>query len=308
MGAGSSVRCCQCWWSFARLEQLSAALVVTLEQLAALDLLIWLETTERAAAMAYTDQSTISRRSRVVLQEFGVMLSRNKLGRTCTGETELLRLQRLVHQQARLRGRQPLRLQVPYWTRSMPHYQLTEGWCATPAEPALACHDPVGLLRDRVIDACLITSCQLPDASDDLVLLELYRRPIELTVFASSDPATMDTWFGRQRDGGLLRLEPMAFLPNSCACNAAGLFQVLTGAPPPRRSACQPAHGASATLGLSFLTPEMRAVQQRPWQLHDGLEPCLYVERLAVLAENVQEPPVQRLIDHLLPQFVAVQA
>jgi len=282
--------------------------VVTLEQLEALDLLIWLQTTERAAAMARTDQSTISRRSRMTLQQFGLKLMRSSGGRCCDGNTELLQLQRLVHQRARLQGREPLRLQVPYWTRRMAQWRLPKGWCSNPPDPAVACEDPVGLLRDRVIDACLITSCQLPAQAEDLILFELYRRPLELTVFGSVPAPHAASAVCRQRDAGALTLELMRFLPSSCARNAASLFEALTGAAPPRRRPQSFESSASTPLSVSFLTPEMRDAQERPWRVDDALEPCLYIERLAVLAENAQTPAMQRLLNQLLPQFSSLAA
>lgn len=281
--------------------------MVTLDQLAALDLVIWLRTSERAAEMLCTNQSTISRRSRATLQEFGVRVERNSDGWHAIGDTEtlqLLQLQRQLHQRARLIGRQPLRLQVPFWTRNTPQWRLPEGWCTNPPDPALACEDPVGLLRDRVIDACLITSCQMPADADDLVLLELYCRPIELTLFPPSDCADVVDVFRRQRDHGGLNLERVKFLPNSCTRNAASLFQVLTGAAPPKRPLRQPLENGHCAVSVSFLTPEMRSVQEQPWVVGDFLDPCLYVERLAVLAENAAEPAVQRLQNLLVDQFV----
>lgn len=284
--------------------------MVTLEQLAALDLVIWLGSSDRAAAFSHANQSTISRRSRAALQMFGLHLHRGRLGRSCEGDMTLLQLQRLVHQHARLQGRQPLRLQMPYWTRRIEAIAIPAGWCATPPDPALACEDPIGLLRDRVIDACVITSCQLPFKRDDLLLLELYRRPIELTLFSQNQDGSELDRLRRHRDHGALRLESISFLPDSCSRNAARLFEVLTGTAPPNHSCRQRIQAEQEEGGVSvaFLTPEMRAVQRRPWRVDDALEANLYVERLAVLAEHAQQPAVLQLLDQLVPTLASLSA
>ena len=77
--------------------------MVTLEQLEALDLLVWLRSGSAAAEACCCDESSISRRVRSVLHTFGLRLQRaNEV--VLSGELELLRLQRVVHQHARHRG------------------------------------------------------------------------------------------------------------------------------------------------------------------------------------------------------------
>ena len=273
--------------------------MVNLDHLAALDLLLWLGTTERAAVLANTNQSTISRRSRVVLQTFQLELGRSVDGWRPRGDTSLLRLERQVHQRARFLGKQPLRLQVPYWSRDHVLRRPPEGWCTNPALPALVCHDPVTLLRERVIDACLVTPTQLPGEVDDLLLLDLYRRPIELTVLAGAhrQPSALPSFSSLQREG--LHLNLLPFLPRSCQARTREWFAALTDSTLP---------AADGVIPVAFLTPEMREVQERPWWVVDAIEPYPYVERLAVLAENASEPALQRLQDQLLGQFTTIAA
>ena len=52
--------------------------MVTEEQLAALDLTLWLGSTERAAEVDFSNQSTVSRRHHKVLRQFGIELKRTK--------------------------------------------------------------------------------------------------------------------------------------------------------------------------------------------------------------------------------------
>lgn len=285
--------------------------MVNLDHLAALDLLLWLGTTERAAALANTNQSTISRRSRVALQAFRLELGRSADGWRPRGDTTLLALERQVHQRARFRGKHPLRLQVPYWSRTEVLQRLPEGWCTNPALGGGACEDPVGLLRERVIDACLVTPTQLPAEADDLLLLDLHRRPIELTVLASPHrqvPNAPD-WPSLQRGG--LHLDLLSFLPRSCQVRSREWFASLMGTAPSATDGSRSTRGstpADDATRVAFLTPEMREAQDRPWRVVDVMEPYPYVERLAVLAENASEPALHQLQDQLLGQFMSIAA
>ncbi|MBM5799845.1 MAG: hypothetical protein FJ077_03190 [Cyanobacteria bacterium K_DeepCast_35m_m2_023] len=273
--------------------------MVSLELLEALDLVIWLRSTERAAAIAGTNQSTISRRSRAVLQTFGLRLLRQRASWHCAGDNTLLQLQRLVHQQARFRGRGPMRLHAPFWTRRRRHWRLSEGWCATPADPQFACDDPVGLLRDRVIDAALVTPTQLPAETSDLVLIELVHRPIELTLLATGPSSEVRDAFKRQRASGGLQMQLMAFLPHSCCQRSQHWFRTLF----PQQQQAQGGRGvlsaADESLPIAFLTPEMREAQSLPVIVEPSIEPFPYVERLAVLAENASQPLLQGLLESL---------
>lgn len=267
--------------------------MVSLDQLAALDLVLWLGTTQRAARLALTNQSTISRRSRVTLERFELRLGRNSDGWCLRGETDLLALEREVHQRARLQGRLPLRLQVPYWTRrSLP--PLPPGWTVNPAVSELVCEDPVSLLRQRVIDACLVTPTQMPERCDDLLVCDLYRRPIELTLFPGSPAAA-----SRAAPG----LSLMPFLPRSCRVRSVQWFEALVAA-----EGCGASRLPTPGLGVAFLTPEMRAAQDRPYLVDAAVEPYPYVERLLVLAEHAQARPLLDLQDHLQPLLARVAA
>ena len=281
--------------------------MVSLDHLAALDLLLWLGTTERAAALAGTNQSTISRRSRMVLEAFELRLGRSADGWWPSGDTSLLALERQVHQRARFLGRSPLRLQAPDWSRQQALRRLPEGWCVNPARPGIVCDDPVALLRARVIDACLLTPTQLPERTDDLRLFDLYRRPIELTVLeGGASPACR-----RSSASSRLQLDLLPFLPRSCRVRSSAWFETLTGGLQQEAAwsqALRDRSPANAGVCVAFLTPEMREIQERPWWVVDAVEPYPYVERLAVLAEHAQAPVLQQLRERLLGQFAPLAA
>ena len=136
--------------------------MVSLDQLAALDLLLWLTGSERAAKLEDTNQSTIVRRSQAAEACFEVAIQRDPSGWRLEGDSQLLQLERQLHQLARLLGHRPLRLHAPFWTRKTQLRQLPQGWCCNPATATSVCENPVELLRARVIDAALLTPTQLP--------------------------------------------------------------------------------------------------------------------------------------------------
>ena len=156
--------------------------MVTEEQLTALDLTIWLGSTEQAADVDYTNQSTISRRNQKVLKQFGIQLKRSESMLVVCGDLQLLDLERQVHQLARLKHRKRLRLQVPFWLQQSGGLDLPEGWTMNSVRGDFSCADPITLLREHVLDACLATPTQMPSEREDLIVIELHQRPINLTL------------------------------------------------------------------------------------------------------------------------------
>ena len=64
--------------------------MVSEEQLAALDVTLWLGSTERAAEFEFSNQSTVSRRHHKVLRQFGIELKRSKSELEVSGDLLLL--------------------------------------------------------------------------------------------------------------------------------------------------------------------------------------------------------------------------
>lgn len=154
--------------------------MVTLEQLEALDLLLWLRTGSQAACQAVCDQSSITRRVSAVLRAFGLQLRRGP-ELQLLGDLTLIRLQRLVHQQARFLGHRPLRLEATHYIRAQLQRPPVRGWTLGP------CHHRgygtlLGLLQERIIDAWITSDLQdLPD-SPCYTVIPLWDWPGELVV------------------------------------------------------------------------------------------------------------------------------
>ncbi len=280
--------------------------VVSLEQLSALDLMLWLTGSQRAAQLERTNQSTIVRRAQAVKDLFEVAIRRDPCGWSLSGDTQLLLLERLLHQRARLLGRRPLRLQIPYWTQRGRLRRLPQGWISNPPTASSVCENPLELLRARVIDAALLTPTQLTEAGDDLIFEEIYASQIELTVFPETELSDPQGAYQSLRDRGELQLRLPPFLPSSCLQRCRVWFNQLLPRPALNAVAVRPLRVARATpeLSVAFLTPEMRRVQGRPFLVDPTLEPRHYAESLVMLAELAEEPAMVRLRDHLSSVFL----
>ncbi len=155
-------------------------LVVSLEQLEALDLLIWLRSGAATARVAQCDESSISRRTQSALKAFKLKLQRGREFLLC-GDQTLLRLQRLVHQQARFLGYRPLRLEATQYVRRQLSHPPIPGWMLGP------CHHRgyatlLSLLEDRIVDAWVTSDLQdLPD-HPRFQVIPLWDWPGELVV------------------------------------------------------------------------------------------------------------------------------
>jgi hypothetical protein len=134
--------------------------MVGVEELASLDFVLWRRTGKQAARALGCNQSTVSRRLGRCLQVFQLKMRR------ISNEWDLpfsllLQMERELHQQCRLLGHLPLRLEACPLTAPLLAQPLPEGWIG-------GCYDHIGvdrpmqLLRERVIDAWIC------DAIDDL--------------------------------------------------------------------------------------------------------------------------------------------
>ncbi|MFZ9752472.1 MAG: hypothetical protein ACO3B3_02800 [Cyanobium sp.] len=267
--------------------------------------MLWLTGAQRAAQLERTNQSTIVRRAQAVKDLFEVTIRRDPCGWSLSGDTQLLRLERLLHQRARLLGRRPLRLQTPYWTQRGRLRRLPQGWITNPPSAATACENPLELLRARVIDAALLTPTQLTQAGDDLITEAIYVSQIELTVFPETELSDPQGVYQTLRDRGELVLRLPPFLPSSCLQRCRVWFNQLRPRPALSGVAVRPIGAGQVTpeLSVAFLTPEMRRVQERPFLVDPTHEPRPYAESLVVLAELAEEAAVVRLRDHLSTLF-----
>jgi len=155
--------------------------MVSVEELASLDFVLWRRTGKQAAQALGCNQSTISRRLARCLEIFGLTMRRSR-NEWEAPYSPLLQMERELHQHCRLLGRHPLRLEACPLAAPLLSQALPEGWIG-------GCYDhigverPMGLLRERVIDAWLCTArheLSLPSRPSDLVLHPLWGHPMTL--------------------------------------------------------------------------------------------------------------------------------
>ena len=185
-------------------------MVLSLEQLATLDLYLWLEREEEAARRLNLHQTSVSRQLRVALKALDLKLDRSAPHKAVVGELELLAAERQVHQLARLKGLQPLRLDAAFSSGPWFAPGLPPGWLSGNFDlPGKA--RPLALLEERVIDAW-IGSYQpdMPDPDDPLFFsLDLLHFPVYVTAAPDHPLAGV-----RQISAGDLSRFPSLALPS----------------------------------------------------------------------------------------------
>jgi hypothetical protein len=155
--------------------------MVSLEELAALDLQIWLRTGPQAARAVGCNQSTISRRVERTLGVFRLKLHRCGGEWHLRGHLQLLRMQRELHQCARFLGQEPLRLEISPLMVPLLAQPPLPGWRLGRGD-MLGLLRPLQLLRERILDAWLIdNSVDLPAPEDpEFLRFDLARYPLWL--------------------------------------------------------------------------------------------------------------------------------
>lgn len=158
--------------------------MLTVRELDALDLVLWQRSGERAAAWLGCSQSTVSRQIQHVLRLLKLRLLRREgewqLQGQLDGHTEILLLERHLHQQYRLLMGGRLRLEATYWAAAAFLDPMPAGW-AGGVWDHVGMERPLQLLRDRVIDAWLASyQADLPNDDPQWVVFDLCSLPVRL--------------------------------------------------------------------------------------------------------------------------------
>jgi hypothetical protein len=278
------------------------------EHLEALDFMLWMSGSHRAASITYTNQSTVIRRAHAVLGIFGGDMQRSMGGWRVKGADELLRMERRIHQRFRFRGRRPLRLHTPFWSSPAPWHLASAPWIFNPAHETYVCENPVELLTERIIDACLLTPTQVaqitPDQAAELVMLPVYRSGIDFVILPCCDTPEPSPGFKHKEDldaaSSAIQLHLFPFLPQSCRTTSVSWFQEMRDLDPEILMANGVTKGPRCR--AAFLTPEMQRSLRRP-VIVERSSMFPYTETLACLAEHADEPSINQLINVLLDHF-----
>lgn len=155
--------------------------MLSVELLQALDYLLWLGAEAQAAELAHCNQSTICRRAKQAAQVFSLnLLKRNHEWRT-SKNSNLLNLERHVHQLYRFTSNHLLRLESDHWAgkKFAPH--LPANWLH--GQPRrIGINRPMQLLQERILDTWIsCTKADLPARSDSTYqVFELASTPLQL--------------------------------------------------------------------------------------------------------------------------------
>ena len=155
--------------------------MISLQEMECFDLLQWLGTGELAASQLCCNQATVSRQAHHVQATFGISLKRLPGGAYgITGNDRLLRLERQVHQVARVLGRRPMRLHLitgkGHLAKRLPH-----GWCCNPPSRLEPRVDGAALLDSYVLDACIMQRPQVASLDPQrFCVIELLSSPLYL--------------------------------------------------------------------------------------------------------------------------------
>lgn len=280
--------------------------MVDQEHLEALDAMLWMLGSHRAASAVHANQSTVIRRARHVLSLFGGDVERTSSGWRIRNTSTLLRMERQVHQLFRFRGSKPLRLHVPFWTarglqqREIPH------WIFNPPCESHSCANPLELLTERIIDACLLSPPQVelisPAQAAQLVMLPLYHGAINLVLWPWQDAASVTpasrAAFSSNNTSSRFKLHLFPFLSEPCRTRSQLAFQMLDDRH--LETLAVRVGGDSALYEAAFLTHEMHQILSLSPHVVDDSLPCSYSETLVFLAEHAGEPSMHQVMEILL--------
>ena len=160
--------------------------MVTVDQLCCLDGLIWLQSGNAVGALTLQHQTTVSRNQRKCAKAFGVdVLKRDGLWQI-EGDCQLLQLEREVHQAARLKFGQGLRLEAALSPETALPQDLARIWTVGSSRIREPDHFAT-LLEQRVIEAWLTSEEQALGRSEAIISLPLTDEPETMRLVVHRD-------------------------------------------------------------------------------------------------------------------------
>ena len=283
--------------------------MVSLEELSALDLQIWLRNGQHAAGAARCNQSTICRRVERTLKGFGLSLARRDGEWILRGNPLLLDMEREIHQLARFLGQEPLRLEVGPLMAPLVAQPAPRSWLLG-RNDAIGMVCPLRLLRQRVIDAWLIdNTVDLPPQEDpQIARFDLCRYSLGLA-------ASPDHPLARERGVSFddLRRFPVPQLPPELfPTTSVHLGDLALGGPLQRVRRYDPADWEGRTVDGASLTyanpfnlaqhPDLRRIDSPPL-LVNGVSLVVRRDRIEMAPILALKQLLETRLRHLAPQL-----
>ena len=154
--------------------------LVSLDQLEALDMQLWLRSGVAASLYCLCNESSITRRTRAALKIFGLTLNKD-IEYKLIGNIEFLNSQRDVHQKARFLGYRPLRLEATHYIKQYLSKPPVQGWHLGSCDHR-GCEVLLSLLSLRIIDAYVTSDLEDLPTNPEFTVIPLWVWPGELVV------------------------------------------------------------------------------------------------------------------------------
>ena len=274
--------------------------MLTQEELESFDFLQWLGTGALAAQQLCRNQATVSRHSIHVQKTLGISLQRQPGGTYgISGNERLLRLQRQVHQVARLLGLRPLRLHLITGKGHLAK-GLPPGWCSNPPCPLEPQVDGAALLDGYVLDACIMQRPQVASLDcQRYCVIEVLNSPLFL-VANSSHVLSHDKGITAADLASQSQLIHLNVLPVATRLATERLHASLLGCP--AQVALQPEKSVQLTDCVNashvFYVSALGLDQPDRVRIDFGIN-CITSDYVVFLRENLEAPGIQLLLDQL---------
>ena len=270
------------------------------EELESFDFLQWFGTGTLAARQLSCNQATVSRHAIHVQKTLGISLERQPGGTYgISGDQRLLRLQRQVHQVARLLGRRPMRLHLISGKGHLA-MGLPPGWCSNPPYPLEPQVDGAALLDGYVLDACIMQRPQVACLDyQRYCVIELLKSPLFL-VANGSHALCHDKGITATDLASQAQLIHLDIIPVATRLATEKLHASLLGGQ--SQVAVQPEKSAQladcATSKYVFYVSALGLDWQDRVCVDFGVN-CITSDYIVFLRENLEAPGIQLLLDQL---------
>ena len=160
--------------------------MVSVDQLCCLDGLIWLQSGNAVGALTRQHQTTVSRNQKKCAKTLGVDVLKRDGRWQIEGDSQLLQLERSVHQTARLKSVRTLRLEASLSAETTLPEGAASEWVVGTSRIQNPQHLST-LLKQRVIDAWLTPRSASEEGDVELAWIPLWDEPEDVGLMVQRD-------------------------------------------------------------------------------------------------------------------------
>ena len=160
--------------------------MVSVDQLCCLDGLIWLQSGNAVGALTRQHQTTVSRNQKKCAKTLGVDVLKRDGRWQIEGDSQLLQLERSVHQTARLKSVRTLRLEASLSAETTLPEGAASEWVVGTSRIQNPQHLST-LLKQRVIDAWLTPRSASEEGDVELAWIPLWDEPEDVGLIVQRD-------------------------------------------------------------------------------------------------------------------------